>query len=129
MTTELLYLSGLGALCYYAAFSKDLSTFDRAAFWPEYVRSRIRDTYMYLAGSLGITGLSAYTVYTRAPRLLELVSRGGIIPMIGFFAAVVSTVLAVSFIQMRLSNHNVFLDRRLEPACCANRSTTSQAWA
>ena len=31
-------------------------------FWPQEVRDRVRSTYMYFTGSLGVTGLSAYYI-------------------------------------------------------------------
>ena len=34
--------------------------FDR--FWPEEMRRRVKSTYLYFAGGLGVTALSAYAV-------------------------------------------------------------------
>ncbi|CAJ0949098.1 unnamed protein product [Ranitomeya imitator] len=43
--------------------------------WPEYVKDRIRSTYMYFAGSIGLTALSAVAV-SRSPALMSLMMRG-----------------------------------------------------
>lgn len=43
--------------------------------WPQYVKDRIRSTYMYFAGSIGLTALSAVAV-SRTPALMNLMMRG-----------------------------------------------------
>lgn len=43
--------------------------------WPQYVKDRIHSTYMYFAGSVGLTGLSAVAV-SRSPALMGLMMRG-----------------------------------------------------
>lgn len=49
---------------------------DNSMVWPQYVRDRIRSTYMYFGGSIGISALAAAAVF-RSPALLNLVGRGG----------------------------------------------------
>lgn len=46
-------------------------------FWPDYVRQRVRDTYAYFGGSIGITALTAFTVFN-TPILLNIVSKNSI---------------------------------------------------
>lgn len=43
--------------------------------WPQYVKDRIHSTYMYFAGSVGISALSAVAV-SRTPALLGMMMRG-----------------------------------------------------
>lgn len=43
--------------------------------WPQYVKDRIHSTYMYFAGSVGLTALSAVAV-SRTPALMGLMMRG-----------------------------------------------------
>ena len=44
---------GLGALAFYGAgMSGEMGAVDKAAMWPQHVKDRIRDTYMYFGGSL-----------------------------------------------------------------------------
>jgi len=45
------------------------------SIWPQYVKDRIRSTYMYFAGSIGLTALSAVAV-SRSPALMGLMTKG-----------------------------------------------------
>lgn len=45
------------------------------SIWPQYVKDRIHSTYMYFAGSIGLTALSAVAV-SRSPALMSLMTRG-----------------------------------------------------
>lgn len=54
---------GLGALCYYGlGLSNDIGAIDRSRLWPQVVRERVRSTYAYFAGSLGVTAITAYAI-------------------------------------------------------------------
>uniref|UniRef100_A0A8C5K797 Growth hormone-inducible transmembrane protein n=1 Tax=Jaculus jaculus TaxID=51337 RepID=A0A8C5K797_JACJA len=54
---------GLGALCFYGlGLSNEIGAIEKAVIWPQYVKDRIHSTYMYLAGSTGLTALSALAV-------------------------------------------------------------------
>ncbi|KAH0623445.1 hypothetical protein JD844_006203 [Phrynosoma platyrhinos] len=67
---------GLGALCYYGlGMSNEIGAIEKAIIWPQYVKDRIRSTYMYFAGSIGVTALSAVLV-SRSPALLGVMMRG-----------------------------------------------------
>ncbi|CAH1644805.1 unnamed protein product [Spodoptera littoralis] len=66
---------GLGALCYYGSGIRP-GVCTEAHLWPQYVKDRIKATYGYIAGSIVLTGGSAYTVF-RTPALLNLVARNG----------------------------------------------------
>lgn len=45
------------------------------SIWPQYVKDRIQSTYMYFAGSIGMTALSAAAV-SRSPALMNLMTKG-----------------------------------------------------
>lgn len=51
---------GLGALCYGLGMSNEIGAIEKAVIWPQYVKDRIHSTYVYLAGSIGLTALSPY---------------------------------------------------------------------
>ncbi|KAJ2953755.1 hypothetical protein O0L34_g1381 [Tuta absoluta] len=84
---------GIIALCYYGSGVKP-GTLQEAHLWPKYVKDRIRTTYAYIAGSLVITAASAATVF-RTPALLNLVARGGWVPMIISIAAMIGSGMVV----------------------------------
>lgn len=69
---------GIGALCYYglgmSSESVGTSISDRAIMWPNYVRERIRDTYMYFGGSLAFTAATAMSAF-RSPAVMNLMMR------------------------------------------------------
>ncbi|XP_071830197.1 growth hormone-inducible transmembrane protein-like [Apostichopus japonicus] len=53
--------AGIGALCYYGlGLSNEVGTFERAAMWPDYVRTRVRSTYQYFAMGIATTSAVAY---------------------------------------------------------------------
>lgn len=58
--------------------------------WPAYVRTRIQQTYGYLGGSLALTAASAYLI-SKSPQMMSLMTRGGWLPMIATFAAMIGT--------------------------------------
>lgn len=82
---------GLGGLCFYGlGLSNQVGAIDRAALWPEIVRERVRDTYMYFGGSLLFTAASAVAI-ARNPAALRLVSQGGWKTLIGTIVAMMGT--------------------------------------
>uniref|UniRef100_A0A4D5RAN9 Growth hormone-inducible transmembrane protein n=1 Tax=Scolopendra viridis TaxID=118503 RepID=A0A4D5RAN9_SCOVI len=55
---------GIGALCYYGiGLSNEVGAIDKVVIWPEYVRDRIKSTYLYFGGSVAITAASAISVF------------------------------------------------------------------
>lgn len=82
---------GIGALCYYGAgLANKPGIVDQSMLWPDYVKQRIRATYMYLGGSLAFTAASAVAVF-RSPVALNLVSRGGFMAIAVSLAALIGT--------------------------------------
>ncbi|CAJ1080273.1 growth hormone-inducible transmembrane protein [Xyrichtys novacula] len=90
---------GLGALCYYGlGMSNEIGAIEKAAIWPQYVKDRIHSTYMYFAGSVGLTALSAVAV-SRTPALMGLMMRGSWLAIGATFAAMIGAGMLVRSIS------------------------------
>ncbi|XP_019739108.1 growth hormone-inducible transmembrane protein [Hippocampus comes] len=90
---------GLGALCYYGmGMSNDIGAVEKAMIWPQYVKDRIHSTYMYFAGSVGLTALSAVAV-SRTPALMGLMMRGSWMAIGATFAAMIGAGMLVRSIS------------------------------
>ncbi|GAA6092341.1 growth hormone-inducible transmembrane protein [Tachysurus ichikawai] len=90
---------GLGALCYYGlGMSNEIGALEKAVIWPQYVKDRIHSTYMYFAGSVGITALSAVAV-SRTPALLGLMMKGSWVAIGATFAAMTGVLILVRTIS------------------------------
>lgn len=86
---------GLGALCYYGlGLSNEIGAIEKAVIWPQYVKDRIHSTYMYLAGSIGLTALSAIAI-SRTPVLMNFMMRGSWVTIGVTFAAMVGAGMLV----------------------------------
>ncbi|KAE8739148.1 hypothetical protein FOCC_FOCC015377 [Frankliniella occidentalis] len=82
---------GLGALAYYGlGLSSQAGVVEQSLLWPQYVRERVRDTYLFVAGSLGVTAASTVAIY-RSPTILRFFNAQGlmgmILPMVAVIAA------------------------------------------
>lgn len=99
---------GLGALCYYGlGMSNEIGAIEKAVIWPQYVKDRIRSTYMYFAGSIGLTALSAVAV-SRTPALMGFMMRGSWMAIGATFAAMIGAgmlVRSISYDQSPLPKH------------------------
>ncbi|KAM9651285.1 growth hormone-inducible transmembrane protein isoform 2-T5 [Trichechus inunguis] len=94
---------GLGALCFYGlGMSNEIGAIEKAVIWPQYVKDRIHSTYMYLAGSIGLTALSALAV-TRAPVLMNFMMRGSWVTIGATFAAMIGAGMLVQSIPYHQS--------------------------
>uniref|UniRef100_A0A8C8VHN0 Growth hormone inducible transmembrane protein n=1 Tax=Pelusios castaneus TaxID=367368 RepID=A0A8C8VHN0_9SAUR len=90
---------GLGALCYYGTgMSNEIGVIEKSVIWPQYVKDRIRSTYMYFAGSVGLTALSAVAV-SRSPALMSLMMRGSWLAIGATFAAMIGAGVLVRSIS------------------------------
>merc|ERR1719391_2012508 len=68
---------GLGALAYYGlGFSGEMGAVEKQVMWPQYVKERIKDTYMYFGGSILATAGTAAAVF-RSPAAMNVVMRQG----------------------------------------------------
>ncbi|KAF7705694.1 growth hormone-inducible transmembrane protein [Silurus meridionalis] len=90
---------GLGAVCYYGlGMSNEIGAVEKSIIWPQYVKDRIHSTYMYFAGSVGVTALSAVAV-SRTPALLGLMMRGSWLAIGATFAAMIGAGMLVRSIS------------------------------
>jgi len=72
---------GIGALAFYGAgLSGEMGAGEKSVMWPQYVKDRIRDTYMYFGASVAATAGTAVAAF-RTPAVMNLVSRGGLLAM------------------------------------------------
>ncbi|XP_064458084.1 growth hormone-inducible transmembrane protein-like [Ornithodoros turicata] len=86
---------GVGALCYYGlGMANEAGALERSMLWPEYVKQRVRSTYMYFGGSIAITAVSALAV-SRNPAMLNLVMRNSWLAIGASFAAMIGTGMLV----------------------------------
>lgn len=68
---------GLGGLAYYGlGLSNEMGAVEKQMMWPQYVKDRIRDTYMYFGGSILATAGTAAAVF-RSPAAMNIVMRQG----------------------------------------------------
>merc|ERR1719431_2176708 len=70
--------------------SGEVGAVDKAVMWPQYVKDRVKDTYMYFGASLGATAASATAIF-RSPAAMNLVNRGGLIAMGVSIAAMIGS--------------------------------------
>lgn len=90
---------GLGALCYYGlGMSNEIGAIEKAVIWPQYVKDRIHSTYMYLAGSIGLTALSALAI-ARTPALMNFMMTGSWVTIGATFAAMIGAGMLVQSIS------------------------------
>jgi len=68
---------GLGGLAFYGfGMSGEMGAVDKQMLWPQYVKARIQDTYMYFGGSILATAGSAAAIF-RSPAAMNIVMRQG----------------------------------------------------
>ncbi|KAI4478923.1 hypothetical protein M0804_011385 [Polistes exclamans] len=92
---------GLGALCYYGlGLDSRPGAIDKVHYWPEYVKERIRTTYMYFGGSIILTAASAALCF-RSPTIIRLVSNQGWMAVVGTLAAVIGSSIIVRSIPYK----------------------------
>jgi len=82
---------GLGALCFYGlGLSSEPGTIERSMMWPEYVRDRVRTTYLYFGGTLVLTAASTVTCF-RSPVIMNIVMKSGWMAMIASMGFMIGT--------------------------------------
>jgi len=92
---------GIGALCFYGLrFGKEPGAIDRMGLWPEHVKARVRDTYMYFGGGLGLTAASAAACF-RSPTIMNLVTKNGFLAFAGTLALLIGSSVVVRSIEYR----------------------------
>ncbi|TRY62142.1 hypothetical protein TCAL_14954 [Tigriopus californicus] len=86
---------GLGALCFYGlGLAHEPGAVEKRLIWPEHVKERIRHTYLYFGGSIGLTAASALAVF-RTPALLNLAMRQGMVALGVSIAAMIGSGMLV----------------------------------
>ncbi|XP_015189208.1 PREDICTED: growth hormone-inducible transmembrane protein-like [Polistes dominula] len=92
---------GLGALCYYGlGLDSRPGAIDKVHFWPEYVKERIRTTYMYFGGSIVLTAASAALCF-RSPAVMRIVTKQGWMAVVGTIAAMIGSSILVRSIPYK----------------------------
>jgi len=82
---------GMGALAFYGlGMSGEAGAVDRQVMWPQYVKERIRDTYLYFGGSILATAGTAAAAL-RSPAVINLVSRQGFLALGVSIAAMIGS--------------------------------------
>lgn len=86
---------GLGALCYYGmGLSNQPGIMEESMLWPQYVKERVRDTYLYFGSSIGITAASAIAVF-RTPALINLMMKNSWLAIGATLAAMIGSGMLV----------------------------------
>ncbi|XP_012891058.1 PREDICTED: LOW QUALITY PROTEIN: growth hormone-inducible transmembrane protein-like [Dipodomys ordii] len=103
---------GLGTLCYYGlGMSNEIGAIEKAVIWPQYVKDRIHSTYMYLAGSIGVTALSALAI-AKSPVLMNFMLRGSWVTVGATLVAMIGAgmlVQSISYHQNKGPKHLAWL--------------------
>ncbi|XP_056639451.1 growth hormone-inducible transmembrane protein-like [Diorhabda sublineata] len=88
---------GIGALAFYGiGLGKEAGAFEKQHLWPQYVKDRIKTTYMYFGGSIVVTAASALAA-VRSPFIMNIVMKNGFMGMAISLAAIMGTgILAQS---------------------------------
>lgn len=117
---------GLGALCFYGlGFSSQPGAIDRSVMWPEYVKDRIRTTYMYFGGSVLVTAASALACF-RSPLIMSAVMGNSWLVVLGSIAAMIGTGMIVRSIpyqpgvgskQAAWALHSAVIGAVIAPMC------------
>lgn len=117
---------GLGSLCYYGlGLSNEVGTLETSRIWPQYVRNRIHDTYMYFGSSLVITAASAVAAF-RSPVMMNLVARNSWLAIGGTIVAMMGSGMLAQALeyspgfgakQMAWVLHSGIMGAVLAPIC------------
>lgn len=84
---------GLGALAYYGlGFSNQAGIIEQSMLWPQYVRDRVRATYVYFGSSLVIT-VGAAVATIKSPIIFNLASKSSLLAIGATLAALMGTGL------------------------------------
>jgi len=82
--------AGVGALAVYGSTVSGDAVRDKSIMWPQYIKDRIKSTYLFFGASLAISAAAATTVF-RTPALLRIVSYQGWMGMLVSLGAMMGT--------------------------------------
>jgi len=92
---------GLGALCFYGlGYGAEPGAIERSMVWPQYVKDRIKATYMYFGGSLVFTAASAVACF-RSSMIMNAMMSNSWIAILGTIAAMIATSTLVRSIPYK----------------------------
>lgn len=92
---------GLGALGYYGlGLSTSTGVIDYAKIWPQYVRDRVKTTYMYVGASIALTATSA-VLCLRSPTVMNMVMSNSKLAFFGTMAAAIGSLMVVQNIPYK----------------------------
>lgn len=102
---------GIGSLCFYGlGLSGEPGAVERSVAWPEYVRERIRKTYLYFGLSAGVIAQTAVMVY-RSPqgqKFFALCERHPIMSTVGLIAGMIGTssiMMSINVVEQPIMKH------------------------
>ncbi|XP_045214940.2 growth hormone-inducible transmembrane protein-like [Mercenaria mercenaria] len=82
---------GLAMLGFYGlGLSNEAGVLENSVLWPEYVRARVRDTYMYFGGGIAVTAASALAV-SRNPTIMNMMTKNSLLAIGATIAAIIGT--------------------------------------
>jgi len=102
---------GMGGLCFYGmGLSKDLGAIDEIGLWPDYVRHRIQNTYMYFGSGIAITAASAYQCL-KSPTIMRLTTKNSTMAMIAAMALMMGSGIVTQMIpyENTLAKHAAWI--------------------
>ncbi|XP_054773885.2 growth hormone-inducible transmembrane protein-like [Lytechinus pictus] len=118
--------AGIGALCYYGlGLSSEVGAIERAAIWPQYVRDRVRSTYMYFGMGIAATTASALAM-ARNPALLMRITPKSWVGALGGMAVIMASGMVTMSVpytegmglkQLAWMGHSGLLGVVLAPIC------------
>jgi len=87
----------LGALCYYGlGLSNQAGTYENSFAWPQYVRDRVKATYLYFGSGLALTAASATAAF-RSPVIMRMMTKNSFASILLTIGAMIGTsILAQS---------------------------------
>lgn len=117
---------GVGALCYYGlGLSNKAGIIEESMLWPQYVKDRVRTTYLYFGGSILASATSA-AVALRSPSLLNLMMKNSWLAIGATMVALIGSGIVVRSIpysegvgvkQLAWMAHSGIIGAVIAPLC------------
>lgn len=92
---------GIGALCFYGlGMSNETGALEKSHLWPQYVKERIKTTYMYFGSGIAVTAASAMAAF-RSPGIMSIVTKNGLMGLAICMAAIMGTGILTQTIEYK----------------------------